>query len=478
MADVVGELRVYQERDAAEWLRRGRMGLAYEPGLGKTRTTLHALSQCFEADKILIVAPKRVVSQVWPQQRREWGGPAGLWRTFGADEFDLYKPDTRPADAPRDWQRKELMPRDIKATRKYLLGEIAAARVVLVSWYWLYWLAVVAGDRALFDTVIFDEIGYAQNRDTKTWMSARRFAAKAQRVLGLNGTPMMGKWESLWGQSYLLDFGETFGRTLTSFRQQFLQPTHMGPQGRVLKWGNPTPAAEADIRRRFDSLWAKVRAEDWLTMPTLVLDNVHVDIPDRAWQSASKFLRGALAQVDNATVLPANAAVGVNKAIQVCSGWVYDDTGAVHEVHQEKLDALLELLEQIEGGVLLFWQYSHERAAIVKALGKRMACVDEKDAIGRWERGEVQVLGAHPGQAAVGLNLQRGGNHQIWFTPTWSSWLWEQGVARTYRSGQEAGSVVVHRILSRHPAEAACVAACDGKVDMLKALMEIDRGKI
>ena len=53
---------------------------------------------------------------------------------------------------------------------------------------------------------------------------------------------------------------------------------------------------------------------------------------------------------------------------------------------------------------------------------------------------------AHPASAAYGLNLQKGGNHVIWFGLNWNYELYSQANKRLHRQGQEE-KVVIHHLV-------------------------------
>ena len=68
-----------------------------------------------------------------------------------------------------------------------------------------------------------------------------------------------------------------------------------------------------------------------------------------------------------------------------------------------------------------------------------------REMIEQWNRGEVDILLAHPSSAAYGLNLQAGGNIIVWFGLNWSLELYQQ--ARLYRQGQEENVVIHHLVV-------------------------------
>ena len=94
-----------------------------------------------------------------------------------------------------------------------------------------------------------------------------------------------------------------------------------------------------------------------------------------------------------------------------------------------------------------------------------------------WNRGDVDVLLAHPASCAYGLNLQEGGRHVIWYTLTWSLELYQQANARLYRQGQER-PVIIHRLLVQGGVDQDVARALEGKADTQDALMTALKARI
>ena len=91
--------------------------------------------------------------------------------------------------------------------------------------------------------------------------------------------------------------------------------------------------------------------------------------------------------------------------------------------------------------------------------------LDKADSIRRWNNGEIPVALIHPASAGHGLNLQSGGNTIVWFGLTWSLELYQQTIARLWRQGQTAETVIVQHIIT------------DGTIDeqILRALKAKDK---
>jgi hypothetical protein len=465
----------HQRLALERWLDQPRLGLALQPGLGKTRTVLECIKLAWELPRWLVVAPKRVALTVWRQENLKWGVlPPESVRLLTAEDFSLHAPTQKPPEAPQGWQPRELLFRDLKATRTHLRALITSHRVLVVTWDWVFWLAAALGDRPHFDGLVMDESHYVKTKGSKRFQAARRLAPGCVFRAALNGTPLTQGWEDTWSQSYLLDEGVTFGRTLGDFRQRFLRPV-TGPGGRVIDWRDPSPSQRAELETLFPQLWMAMRAEDWVSLPDLIVNDVWVELEQPDWAVASALMRAALAMLPSgAAMLPVSVAAGLNKALQVCQGAAYTDlSGSTEKFHDKKSDALKDLVAEIDGGVIIFYQFRHDKEAIVRALGAGVAFMEDAGAQAQWEAGGVKCLASHPASMAVGLNLQGAGNNVVWYGLTWDLWLYEQGIKRMHRLGQAAPSVIVHRLMTRHPVERLQLDALERKGALLNLVMNL-----
>ena len=70
------------------------------------------------------------------------------------------------------------------------------------------------------------------------------------------------------------------------------------------------------------------------------------------------------------------------------------------------------------------------------------------DRIDAWNRGEIEMLVAHPASAGHGVNLQGGSDTIAWFSLPWSAELFAQANARLTRQGQRSDTVNIHIMLT------------------------------
>lgn len=401
------------------------LGLFLDMGLGKTVITLTAVNDLrfnrFMVRKALVIAPKKVAEDTWTREAGKWDHLKCL-RVIPV--LGNIKQRIRALNMPGDiW----VLSRDNVSW--------------LVDYYKNDWP---------FDMVVIDELSSFKSNKAKRFRKLKSVRNHIQRIVGLTGTPAPNGLEDLWAQIYLLDQGERLGRTITSYRDNYFTPG--ARNGNVVYEYRPRTWAEDAINDRVRDICISMKAEDYLELPERI-DNVqHIRLPDRALKQYRELEQKMVADIDGETIDVASAAALSNKLLQLCNGAVYDTEGQYHEVHDEKLEALKEIIDAAQGkGVLVFYNFKHDKARIKKTLAKMKLKVGElknPESITAWNNREMDVLLAHPASAAYGLNLQAGGHIIVWFGLNWSLELYQQANARLYRQGQKENVIIHHLVTS------------------------------
>jgi SNF2 family DNA or RNA helicase len=277
----------------------------------------------------------------------------------------------------------------------------------------------------------------------------------------------------------LLDQGERLGKKITHYRERYFEPDQRNAQ-QVFSY-RPKPGADDKIQELIGDICVSMKAEDYLELPDVIIDDIPVLLDPSAQKQYTKMEKEMLLQVDESTIDAGSAAVLSNKLLQLCNGAVYDDTGAVVEIHKCKVEAFLELVEQLNGQpALVFYNFKHDLARIEKALSKSSLRVrrlagpqDETD----WNNRQIDILLAHPASCAYGLNLQDGGNHVIWFALNWSLELYQQANKRLHRQGQKQ-KVIIHHLVVEGGRDEDVVAALEDKSATQDRLIESLKARI
>lgn len=164
-----------------------------------------------------------------------------------------------------------------------------------------------------------------------------------------------------------------------------------------------------------------------------------------------------IAELEDGPIVAANSAVAGVKCRQIANGAVYDQEGRWRPVHDAKLEALDDLLEELGGApVIILYEFDHDRERIQSFLGKSIPVLGSglsetrlSALIDGFNAGDVPILLGHPGSMGHGLNLQGSCHHIIWFGIPWNLEHYIQAIARVYRQGQKSNSVFVYHLAAR-----------------------------
>ncbi|MCQ5028689.1 DEAD/DEAH box helicase [Flavonifractor sp. DFI.6.63] len=432
------------------------VALFLEPGLGKTVITLTAIKELkfnrWSVSRPLVVAPKKVAEATWASEAAKWD------------------------------HLRELKVIPILGTEKQRVNALfTPGDIWVINRENLPWLADYCRNNWPFDMVVLDESTSFKNSRAKRFLALKRVRQRITRMVELTGTPSPNGMEDLYAQIYLLDGGARLGRTLTSFRENFMSQDRAHP-GQQYRTYSLLPGADQRIRDAISDICISMKAEDYLTLPDYIEDIVPVALDAAAKKSYQKLEREMLLQVDTETVTAGTAATLNGKLLQLCGGAVYANDGGVAEVHTCKIDAFLELIEQLNGEhALVFFWYKHERERIIQALagrGLRVRTYEGPDDEQAWNAGEVDVLLAHPVSCGYGLNLQAGGHHSIWYTlPNWALEIFQQANKRLHRQGQ-SHPVISHLLIVQGGVDEDVLASLQSKGDGQEALMQALKARI
>ena len=226
------------------------------------------------------------------------------------------------------------------------------------------------------------------------------------------------------------------------------------------------PGAEEAIYSRISDISVSMKALDYLDMPDQVMVNHFVDM-DGAERAAYDSMRDELlVKLDDDTIDAANAAVLSGKLLQMANGAIYNDNHEMRVLHEKKLEALADLIEQANGQNVLvaYWfQHDHERIReYLTNLGYVTRDLKTDADIAAWNAGRIQVGLISPASAGHGLNIQKGGHILIWFSLVWSLEMYQQTNARLWRQGQKE-VVTIHHILTRDTVDEDVLKALERK---------------
>jgi len=412
-------------------------------GLGKSVITLTALYDlCLDSfliRRVLVIAPLRVCISTWPAEIRKWDHLEGLTYSLAIGT---------------------------EAERKAALMQ--SADIHIINRENVQWLIEESGLPFDYDMVVIDELSSFKSCQAKRFKSLMKVRPLVQRIVGLTGTPSSNGLMDLWAEFKVLDMGKRLGRFITHYRDEFFQPDKRN--GIQVFSYKPRPGAEDEIYRRISDITISMKSTDYLKMPECVMNEVQVTLSDKEREAYDTLRRDLVLMLKDEEIDAANAAALSGKLCQMANGAIYgEDKRAIH-LHDQKLDALEDLIEGANGKpVLVAYWYKHDLDRIQKRFAVRE--IKTSRDIDDWNAGTIPVGLIHPASAGHGLNLQAGGATLIWFGLTWSLELYQQTNARLWRQGQRE-TVVIHHIITRGTIDEQIMRALKRKEGTQSALIE------
>ena len=394
----------------------------------------------FDVGKVLVIGPLRVARSVWPEERQKWDG--------------------------LDFLRMSVMVGDAKQRAAALKAQ---ADVFVINRDNVKWLTDYLEKHNMpwpFDMVVIDELSSFKNHQSQRWRALRKVRPYIKRIVGLTGTPASNGLLDLWAEVFLIDKGERLGRFITRYREAYFKPAGMNPYTGVVYNYVPRAGAEEQIYQKIGDISVSMKAKDYLQMPECltVTHNVEMEAEERKLYDAMK--QDLLIELEGDTLTADNAATLSNKLLQMANGAIYGAENTVKHIHDKKLEALFDLIEQANGqSVLVCYWYKHDHQRIQEFLtAKGMPTRDLKSDqdIADWNAGKIPVALISPASAGHGLNIQQGGHILIWFSQVWSLELYSQTNARLWRQGQNE-VVTIHHIVTKDTVDEDVLSALKRK---------------
>lgn len=426
----------YQRESIEFGLSRPAAGFLLRPGLGKTSIVLFVflvLRRLGLVDELFVLAEKQIMFNVWPQEVKKWS------QTKHLKVVTLHGPKKDSA----------------------LYGR---ADVRVMNYEGLQWL--IEQRRWVRNTkrimLACDESEKLQNTNTIRFRALKKLLPKFCRRYILTGSPASKKGAGgmlkLFGQTYVLDAGATFGPYITHFRNRFFFPSgYLGYQWELL------PGARKKIFKALKPLMIRF-GDDKLALPPISFVDRVVTLPKQARNVYATLERHFLIELKRGDIVAANAAVKSMKLRQCASGAVlYTERKSRDDykiIHTEKAENLLQLLNELGGEpALVYYEFRHEVEAVRAHFGKAYANFPSINGdtsrkkvekyLAEWDRGEHPVMFSN---ITRGLNMQGKGGIVIFYSLPWALSKYMQFYMRVHRQGQTK-RVVVYRILAENTVE-------------------------
>lgn len=438
--------------------------LAWSMGAGKSVTVLTAMDDLLEngeIKKVLIVAPMLVATATYPDEFSDWKHLNHIdWTLIRAEDDDedivaRYKGfyemakslGMESAEASKWAGRMKTRAKEWKRNR--LLAD--GAEVHIINKEALPWLWEKFKDKWPYDMMIVDEASCFKNGTKRTKskeVSIFGAASKARkfvkRTVLMTGTPTPKGLRNLWGLAYVADLGERLGTARTKFEARWFDKDHMG-------WNmTPKTHAQEEITRKLSDIMFTLNPDDYPDLPKLFVKNVSVSLPRKAAAEYIKMRETLVSEVYDVEAVSKGALA--NKLLQFANGSMYNEDGKDVWIHDKKLEALGDIIEEADGEpVLVAYNFKFDLDRIRRRFKKAVVFGegDVRKTKADWNSGKIDLMLAHPQSVGHGQNLQFGGNIMVWYGLVWDLEIYQQMNKRLHRPGQTR-PVTIHHIIAKN----------------------------
>jgi len=432
-------------------------------GFGKSSAVLAALDALFFAGlakRVLVVAPLRVARSTWPAEIAKWSNFNHLTASVCCGDL-----------------------------AERLAALASGSQILTINYDQLEWLVEQFKNKPWpFDIVVLDEVTRVKNARTRQGTKRAGALLKVcntsavKRVIGLTGTPSPNGLQDLYGMLLFIDQGFRLGRSYSAFENRWFGFQRAGDAAKAhtqFVKRVAFPHAADEIQNAISDVCLTLAVKDWFDVADPIVNNVYVDLPPKARKLYRQMEKELFIEIDGHEIEAFGAAAKTIKCLQGANGAYYLDgaSDAWAVLHDEKLEALRSIVEELNGAPLLVaYNFKSDLARILKAFPQARHLDAKSSTIDEWNAGKIPMLIAHPQSASHGLNLAVGGNTLAFFGVDWNLEYRLQIVERIGPVRQQQAGldrpVYIHNIIARDTVDELVLERLESKRSVQEILLE------
>ena len=324
-----------------------------------------------------------------------------------------------------------------------------------------------------FDLIIADEATHYKNVQTRRWKVLNKLVAPDTWLWMMTGTPAAQSPLDAYGLAKLIN-PNTVPTFFSSFRDTVMfKVTNF-------KWV-PRPDATDIV---FKALQPAIRftKEECLDLPDMVYTKRTIEMTRQQKKYYNELRQKLVVQAGGERITAVNAAVEMNKLLQIASGAIYTDNGEALEFDiKHRYKVLREVIDESSKKVLVFVPFKHVIDVLTNKLLQDgipteiirgdVSVNKRTDIFKRFqETDSPQVLIIQPQAAAHGITLTAA-NTVVWWGPTSSLEIYAQANARVHRAGQDHKCTVVQ--LEGSFIEKRVYSLLDNRIDVHTKMIDL-----
>jgi SNF2 family DNA or RNA helicase len=324
-----------------------------------------------------------------------------------------------------------------------------------------------------FDLIIVDEATHYKTATTKRWKVLNSLVKPETWVWLMTGTPAAQSPLDAYGLAKLVN-PNNVPRFFGSFRDQIMTKLTQ------FQWVPKANASEVV----FNALQPAIRftKAECLDLPEMVYVKREIALTKQQVKYYNLLKQRMVMEAAGEEVTAVNAAVNMNKLLQISAGAVYADSGEALEFDiQPRYQVLQEVIAETKNKVLVFVPFKHTIDLLTTKLRADGVSTEViRGDVPASKRTEIfkafqeqpnpRVLVIQPQSAAHGVTLTAA-DTVVWWGPTPSLETYAQANARVHRTGQKNKCTVVQ--LYGSPVEKRVYAMLDNRIDVHTRMIEL-----
>jgi SNF2 family DNA or RNA helicase len=324
-----------------------------------------------------------------------------------------------------------------------------------------------------YDLIIVDEATHYKNANSKRWKVLSRIIKPETWVWMMTGTPAAQSPLDAFGLAKMIN-PLAVPRSYSAFREMVMYKVTQ------FKW---VPKDTA-VNKVHAALQPAIRytKEQCLDLPEMTYAKREIELTPQQNKYYKNIRTHMLTMAAGEQVTAPNAAVTMNKLLQISCGAVYADSGETVEFDiKNRYKVLKEVIDESSQKVLVFVPFKHVidilseklvKDKITNAIIRGDVSASKRTQIFRdfQEQPDPQVLIIQPQAAAHGVTLTAA-NTIVWWGPTSSLETYAQANARVHRSGQRHPCTVVQ--LQGSPVEKRVYKLLDQRIDVHTKIIDL-----
>ena len=426
-----------------------------EMGTGKTKVTIDNIAFLYLQRKItsvLIIAPKSVYTN---------------WET----EIQIHMPEVLKhsiykwnIDKPKDFHK---------------LNESKDLKIFLIN---VEALSTKRGFEACADYLKKNKLNFVALDESTTIKN--RSAKRTKNILGLGklshikriltGSPITKSPLDLFTQCAFLSLQLLGFGSYLAFRNRYAEMTDIPVgSGRFISVPKYYKKLE-ELEEKMKTFSTRIRKDQCLDLKPKVRSKRYIELDGEGKKIYERLKHHALAIVEDSTISFSNKLTEIIKLHQVCNGFTKNDDGDLIQLHKSKLNALDEILEEIDGKVIIWANYLYNIHEIKNFLidkygPESTVCIfgevsvaDRKKAVERIQKDPAtRFLVGNPTTGGFGLTLTAC-TTVVYYSNNYNLEVRMQSEDRAHRMGQK-GTVVYIDIVAKGTLDEAIMKSLTSK---------------